>query len=92
MRFWSRLQIGVATTLFCTRRGSTLWRWRGTPGRIRARGATPTVLRFAKDRSLDFPFVGVFRVEGGKISSIRIYYDQVEVFIQLGLMPGAAQA
>ena len=43
-------------------------------------------------RSLDFPFVGVFRVEGGKISSIRIYYDQVEVFTQLGLMPGAAQA
>lgn len=42
-------------------------------------------------RSLDFPFVGVFRVEGGKISSIRIYYDQVEVFTQLGLMP-AAQA
>ena len=41
-------------------------------------------------RSLDFPFVGVFRVDGGKISSIRIYFDQVEVFTQLGLMPGAS--
>jgi steroid delta-isomerase-like uncharacterized protein len=43
----------------------------------------------ATGKSLDFPFVGVFRVENGKISSIRIYYDQIEVFAQLGLMPGA---
>jgi hypothetical protein len=26
---------------------------------------------------------------GGKIRSIRIYYDQIELFKQLGLMPGA---
>jgi steroid delta-isomerase-like uncharacterized protein len=44
----------------------------------------------ATGRSLDFPFVGVFRVENGKISAIRIYYDQIEVLTQLGLMPGAA--
>jgi steroid delta-isomerase-like uncharacterized protein len=44
----------------------------------------------ATGRKLDFPFVGVFRVEGGKISAIRIYYDQIEVLTQLGLMPGAA--
>jgi len=31
-------------------------------------------------KTLVFPFVGVFRVQNGKISSIRIYYDQVEVF------------
>jgi steroid delta-isomerase-like uncharacterized protein len=43
----------------------------------------------ATGRKLDFPFVGVFRVEDSKISSIRIYYDQIEVFTQLGLMPGA---
>ena len=43
-------------------------------------------------KKLDFPFVGVFRVENGKISSIRIYYDQVEVFTQLGLMPGATSS
>jgi steroid delta-isomerase-like uncharacterized protein len=43
----------------------------------------------ATGKKLDFPFVGIFRVENGKISSIRIYYDQIEVFTQLGLMPGA---
>ena len=41
-------------------------------------------------KTFDFPFVGIFRVRGGKISSIRIYYDQIELFTQLGLMPGAA--
>ena len=41
----------------------------------------PTGKRF------DFPFVGIFRVEGGKIRSIRIFYDQIELFTQLGLMP-----
>jgi ketosteroid isomerase-like protein len=44
----------------------------------------------ATGRKLDFPFVGVFRVQDGKISSIRLYYDQIEVFTQLGLMPRAA--
>ena len=46
----------------------------------------------ATGKKLDFPFVGVFRVEHGKISSIRIYYDQIEVFTQLGLMPGATSS
>jgi predicted ester cyclase len=46
----------------------------------------------ATGKTLDFPFVGVFRVENGKISAIRIYYDQVEVFAQLGLMPGATSS
>jgi steroid delta-isomerase-like uncharacterized protein len=41
----------------------------------------------ATGKKLDFPFVGIFRVEDGKISSIRIYYDQIEVLAQLGLMP-----
>ena len=45
---------------------------------------SPTGKRF------DFPFVGVFHVQGGKIRSIRIYYDPIELFTQLGLMPGAA--
>ena len=43
----------------------------------------------ATGRSFDFPFVGVFRVGNGKIRSIRIYYDQIELFAQLGLLPGA---
>jgi steroid delta-isomerase-like uncharacterized protein len=46
----------------------------------------------ATGKKLDFPFVGVFRVENGKISSIRLYYDQIEVFTQLGLMPGATSS
>ena len=43
----------------------------------------------ATGKTVDFPFVGVFQVREGKISSIRIHYDQVEVLTQLGLMPGA---
>jgi steroid delta-isomerase-like uncharacterized protein len=46
----------------------------------------------ATGRELDFPFVGIFQVRDGKISSIRIYYDQIEVLTQLGLMPGAASS
>ena len=40
-------------------------------------------------KQFDFPFVGIFHVQGGKIRSIRIYYDQIELFTQFGLMPGA---
>jgi steroid delta-isomerase-like uncharacterized protein len=43
----------------------------------------------ATGRELDFPFVGVFQITNGKIRSIRIYYDQVEVLTQLGLMPAS---
>ena len=43
----------------------------------------------ATGRRLDFPFVGIFKVTEGKISSMRIYYDQIEVLTQLGLMPGS---
>jgi steroid delta-isomerase-like uncharacterized protein len=46
----------------------------------------------ATGKRFDFPFVAVFRVQSGKIRSIRIYYDQVEVLVQLGLMPGASAA
>ena len=43
-------------------------------------------------KQFDFPFVGIFRVQGGKIRSIRIYYDQLELLTQLGLIPGATSA
>ena len=46
----------------------------------------------ATGKSLDFPFSAIFRVENGKIASIRLYYDQVEVLTQLGLMPTPASA
>ena len=44
----------------------------------------------ATGKPFDFPFVGIFHVHDGKIRSIRIYYDQIELFTQLGLMPGAS--
>jgi len=44
----------------------------------------------ATEKQFDFPFVGIFRVHGGKIRSIRIYYDQIELLTQLGLMPAAS--
>jgi steroid delta-isomerase-like uncharacterized protein len=40
-------------------------------------------------KKFDFPFIGIFHVQGGKIRAIQIYYDQIELFTQLGLMPGA---
>jgi ketosteroid isomerase-like protein len=46
----------------------------------------------ATRRKLDFAFAGIFHVADGKISSIRRYYDQIEVFTQLGLMPGATSS
>jgi steroid delta-isomerase-like uncharacterized protein len=46
----------------------------------------------ATGRNLDFPFVGIFQVRDGKISSIRLFYDQIEVLTQLGLMPGATSS
>ena len=46
----------------------------------------------ATGKSLDFPFSAIFRVENGKIASIRLYYDQLEVLTQLGLVPTPASA
>jgi steroid delta-isomerase-like uncharacterized protein len=40
-------------------------------------------------KHFDFPFVGIFRVQGGKITTIRIFYDQIELLMQLGLIQGA---
>lgn len=44
----------------------------------------------ATGKHFGFPFVGIFRVQDEKIRSIRIYYDQFELFMQLGLIPGAS--
>lgn len=46
----------------------------------------------ATGRQFDFPFVGIFRVRDGKIRSIRIYFDQLELLTQLALMPGSKSA
>lgn len=42
----------------------------------------------ATGKPFDFPFAAFFHVRNGKISSIRIYYDQMELLMQLGLIPG----
>jgi steroid delta-isomerase-like uncharacterized protein len=46
----------------------------------------------ATGKRFDFPFVGIFGFQGSKIRSIRIYYDQLELLGQLGLMPGVTSA
>ena len=46
----------------------------------------------ATGKHFDFPFVGIFRVQDGKIRSIRIFYDQIELLTQLGLMPGGTSS
>ena len=46
----------------------------------------------ATGKSMDLPFSAVFRLENGRIKSIRLYYDQLELLTQLGLMPRPAQA
>jgi len=46
----------------------------------------------ATGRSLDFRFSAIFRVDDGKIASIRLYYDQLEVLSQLGLIPAPTTA
>lgn len=45
----------------------------------------------ATRRSLEAPCAAVFEVEGGRIKS-ELYYDQVELLTQLGLMPAPAAA
>jgi steroid delta-isomerase-like uncharacterized protein len=36
--------------------------------------------------------VQIMKVDGGKIADIRLYFDQVDVMTQLGVMPAAAGA
>jgi ketosteroid isomerase-like protein len=43
-------------------------------------------------RTLDLPYCDVFRVADGKIVEHRVYFDQVDVLTQLGLMPAPAMA
>jgi predicted ester cyclase len=46
----------------------------------------------ATNRPLRGRGVQIFRVRDGAVSDTRLYYDQVEVMTQLGLMPEAATA
>lgn len=38
------------------------------------------------------PFVSVSKIRGGKFTSLHLYFDQVELMSQLGLMPAPARA
>ncbi len=44
----------------------------------------------ATGRSISAAYVDVFEVEGDRIASQRLYFDQVELLTQLGLMPDPA--
>ena len=44
----------------------------------------------ATGRSLKASYADVFEIDGDHITSERLYYDQVELLIQLGLMPAPA--
>ena len=38
-------------------------------------------------KAMNVSFAAIFHVADGKIASIRLYYDQIELLMQLGLMP-----
>ena len=62
--------------------------WSGTnKGPIVAPGQTIP----ATGKRAQGPAVGVAKVEMGKISQMKIYYDNMSYLAQLGLMPGAGQ-
>lgn len=44
----------------------------------------------ATGRSLRAPYVDVFEVRGDEVVAERLYFDQVELLTQLGLMPAPA--
>jgi steroid delta-isomerase-like uncharacterized protein len=44
----------------------------------------------ATGRSLRAPYADVFEVQGDQVVSERLYFDQVELLTQLGLMPAPA--
>jgi steroid delta-isomerase-like uncharacterized protein len=46
----------------------------------------------ATHRQLSGRAVQITKVDGGKIAEVHLYYDQVDVLTQLGVMPAAAGA
>jgi predicted ester cyclase len=41
-------------------------------------------------RTVDVPYALIFRVTNGKVTFVRLYFDQVELLTQLGLIPELA--
>jgi len=54
--------------------------------------ASPAGAISATHKTLNGRGVQIFRVEGGKVADTRLYFDQVQVMTQLGLMPEPATA
>lgn len=46
----------------------------------------------ATGRSLSAPYADVFEIQGDQVVAERLYFDQVELLIQLGLMPAPEAA
>jgi predicted ester cyclase len=46
----------------------------------------------ATGKSIDLPFADIFRVRGGKVYYHAVYFDQMTMMTQFGLMPEPAQA
>lgn len=44
----------------------------------------------ATGKSVKVPFVSVSKISGGRFKSLHLYFDQVELLTQLGLMPAPA--
>jgi steroid delta-isomerase-like uncharacterized protein len=62
--------------------------WNGThSGPMR----TPQGEVAATHRRVSVPFVGVFRVRDGRITSVHNYFDQIGFLAQLGLVPEQAR-
>ncbi|HEX8221991.1 MAG TPA: ester cyclase [Chloroflexia bacterium] len=43
-------------------------------------------------RSIELPYIDIFTAEGGLLVTHRVYYDQITMLSQLGLMPAPAGA
>lgn len=53
---------------------------------------TPTGPIAATHRRVSIPFVATSKIGGGRFQSFHLYFDQVELMTQLGLMPAPATA
>jgi predicted ester cyclase len=54
--------------------------------------ATPNGAVPATGRRMDLPFSDFFEVKDGKVISHRVYFDQMALMAQLGLLPEPAAA
>jgi predicted ester cyclase len=46
----------------------------------------------ATNRAVDAPFCGVYEFDEGKITSVHLFFDQMELLTQLGLAQGGTDS